>query len=504
MNKLDFLRILDKELQVLDQEERRELLAFYDERFYTGTIYENKTEEEVIAELESPKEIARNILAEYGASPKFVKTKEERYSKISLFNAIFIISFDVIIASWLIPALFTVAFSIFGSSLTYVTSFSLLVGERTTVDEFVFVFMTAAYILIFLFGIVVLDAGIYVTKQLFKWHLNVFKIKGRDKMIKKLSHVSTDKWFKKHRGIRRLKNFALIGSLVAITYTGFWIFNHYDWVQAEYGRGALANETITEDFASEITAGDTWTIETDFELMEVEIVLVSGDEVNVKHSYYEDDNFAYDFDYDNNVLTISNDLDNNIGVFWNFTDIFTLISNDYEVRIEVPEGLLLDDIVLKTTSGSIDVTNVDFDTLSLITSNGRISVSEVTLKSDLLAHSTNGSIIISNVTVIGNGTLDAVTSNGTIDVEDVNFAVYNINTSNGRINLRNLNIELQDGITLDANTSNGKIMMNEVYVDDIELDTSNGDIEFYNDDTTFIPSRFEKDTSNGQISTNVR
>jgi uncharacterized membrane protein len=78
MNKLDFLRKLDKYLEVLDREERREILSFYEERFYTGTIYENKTEEEVIAELESPEAIARNVLAEYGASPKYVKTKAER------------------------------------------------------------------------------------------------------------------------------------------------------------------------------------------------------------------------------------------------------------------------------------------------------------------------------------------------------------------------------------------------------------------------------------------
>ena len=78
MNKNDFLRRLDSELGVLDKEERKELLDFYEERFYSGKIYEHKTEEEIIADLESPEVIARNILAEYGVSPKFVKTKESK------------------------------------------------------------------------------------------------------------------------------------------------------------------------------------------------------------------------------------------------------------------------------------------------------------------------------------------------------------------------------------------------------------------------------------------
>src|SRR6056300_625375 len=109
MNKLDFLRRLDKELSVLDKEERREILAFYEERFYTGTIYENKTEEEVIADLESPETIAKNVLAEYGVSPTYVKTKEERYSSVSTTRVILLIAFDLIVATWVIPTLFSVA-----------------------------------------------------------------------------------------------------------------------------------------------------------------------------------------------------------------------------------------------------------------------------------------------------------------------------------------------------------------------------------------------------------
>ncbi len=81
MNKLDFLRKLDRELSVLDKDERKEILAFYEERFYSGTIYENKTELDVINELEAPEVIARNVLEEYGVSPKFIKNTEERYTE---------------------------------------------------------------------------------------------------------------------------------------------------------------------------------------------------------------------------------------------------------------------------------------------------------------------------------------------------------------------------------------------------------------------------------------
>lgn len=503
MNKLDFLRRLDKELSVLDKEERREILAFYEERFYTGTIYENKTEEEVIAELERPEVIARNVLEEYGVSPKFVKKTEERYSNVSVAQVIFLVAFDVIIASWIIPTLFSIAFSIFGSSFTYIGTFGLLLGERTTVDEFIFAFLTAGYVLLFIFGIVVLGAGIYVTKQIVIWHLNVFKFKGRDKWIKKMSKISVDGWFKRHRKANSLKNIALIGALVTIAYTGFWIFNHYDWVEAEYGSGEVQNDIITEDFAAELLAGDEWTIVTEFDSMDVEIVLTDGDEVTVKHSYYDDDKFTYDFDYENNVLTLTNDLDNK-QFFLNFIDIIRLVTENYSVRIEIPTDLVLDYANIQSTNGEIEIRNVDFNSVRIITSNGTITLTNMNVEDDITAHSTNGTIIVKNITVSGNGTLDLALTNGTIDVESVNFKDYIIETTNGTINLDDLNVTLQDGTTLHADTTNGSINLDEVYVDKIYLDTTNGDIDFYNDDTTYMPSVFEKDTTNGQISTNVR
>jgi hypothetical protein len=55
--------------------------------------------------------------------------------------------------------------SLFGSVLTYVTTFSLILGERSTVDEFVFFFMTGGYILLFLFALVVLEAFLWVCKK---------------------------------------------------------------------------------------------------------------------------------------------------------------------------------------------------------------------------------------------------------------------------------------------------------------------------------------------------
>ena len=63
----------------------------------------------------------------------------------------------------------------------------------------------------------------------------------------------------------------MVVSLVTLVYSGLWIFNHYDWVEAEYGVGAAQSEIITEEFATELLTGDEWNIVTDFESMDVEL-----------------------------------------------------------------------------------------------------------------------------------------------------------------------------------------------------------------------------------------
>ena len=98
--------------------------------------------------------------------------------------------------------------------------------------------------------------------------------------------------------------------------------------------------------------------------------------------------------------------------------------------------------------------------------------------------------------------MDASTSNGAITIKSSSFKVYNLDTSNGQINLTDLNVLNKDGVTLDADTSNGNINLENVYVLNVNLDTSNGNID-YNNDETFILNSYTKDTSNGNITGNV-
>ncbi len=501
MNKLDFLRKLDKELSLLDKEERKEILAFYEERFYSGTIYENKTELEVIGELEEPEVIARNVLEEYGVSPKFVKTKEERYTNISTARVIWLIIFDVLIASWLLPTLYGTVVSIFGTLVSYIGVFGLLFGQTTTMDTMVFWFATGAYILILLFGLLVLELSIWVTKKILIYHLNVFKFKNREKVVKRLNKISVDEWFKKHKLLNMIKSVSFIGAIVVMGYTGFYLFTGDENVFDVYGNQPQLTEVNQEDLTQDIIDGESWQIITDFESMQVDIHPITGDEIIITRTYIEDNDYEIVVDVDTNTITISNNVETSYTIF-NLEQIFALLNGGERIVIEVPEALLLGDIDIKSYNGQVDIRNINAESISVEVLNGRITLDGLTVEGNIDLSTSNGDVVVKNI--IGQYDLDVVTSNGSITLANMEFLNYDLNTSNGSINADNLNVLNQEGVTFDADTSNGKIIMNDVYIDKIYLDTSNGDIEFYNTDTDFLPSVFEKDTSVGDINTNVR
>ena len=499
MNKLDFLRRLNKELGVLDIAEKKEILAFYEERFYTGTIYENKTEEQVISELESPEEIARNVLNEYGVSPKYVKTKEERYSGVNAGQLVGLILFDLFIASWLLPALYSMVAGIFTSLVSYVSVIGLMIGAHSIADEFLFAFSTGAYILLFIFGLLVLEVTIFATKKIILYHMNVLKFKNREKVSRKLHKISVEGWFKRHKGANALKNLMFIGALVVMAYSGYHLFIKDARLINEYSSPELTTEIFTEDLNSEITGLETWDIITDLDTLSVQIVPVTGTEVRIIHSYRELNEFEYEIDTTGNTITVSNDYESNIS-WGDFRDIFTLFGGGESLVIEVPAGLLLDDIDIKTSNGEVELIDIELSKLDVYTLNGKIILDGLTIGADMTLETINGEINIQDIT--GSYDLYASTSNGRIYLRNVDFIEYILNTSNGTINLANLNVENQDGVSLYADTSNGNIILEDVYVLDVTLDTSNGNIDYNNSDTSFEVD-LDADTSNGDISENV-
>ncbi len=501
MNKREFLRMLENELSVLDPVECKEIIAFYEERFHTGVMYEGKNEEEIISELEHPRVIARNVLEEYGVKPRFVKTKEERYSNVSAWEVILLICADLFLVSWIVPTLFSIVVSVFGSSLTWITTISLMGPDRTVVDQYMFALLTGGYILLFMFGLVVLEMFIWTCKKVVIWHLNVFKIKKREKFIKRASSISVEKFFKNHRMLRFFKNIALIGSIVVVAISGFWIINHYDSIEDRYV-GELETQIYTEDVSAEITNAEEWKIVVDVSDYDIDIKLNDTDEVLITHRYYELEDFTYEIDTETNEIRIIDDPD--FEVHWGFTDIFRVLGGSEEIVISLPEDLVLGDIDLDTASGSINAKNINCDELLLESISGRVDAENITVAENATFVSTSGRVDLENIISLSDeGRLNATSVSGSVNLKNLDFDTYVISSTSGSVNLDNLNAIDKDGSSVSASSVSGSVDLDNVYVLDVDLSSVSGSVHFDNVDTSFICDSIRADSTSGSVDINV-
>lgn len=557
MNKLDFLRRLDRELSPLDKTERRELLAFYEERFYNGTIYENKTEEQVVAELESPEVIARNILSEYGISVKEAKsynapriplpgnykrrnekhkqTNQEPYNndnynsnynsnnnavnnqeakrndnqeydnsrtrRISTSKLIWLLIIDVFVLSWAIPSIFSVVVSLAGSLASYIGVLGFLASD-VVYDQMIFWFLTGAYILLFSFTLVVLEFFIWTVKKTIIWHMKVLRYKKVNDWNKKLSRFSVEGWFKRHKLLKFIKNISGVAAIVVMTYTGFYLWAHYDDINELYIQQEVLTDVQKFDVTDDIADLELWDIYADIDSMNIEVIPTIGNEIIITRTYREDSEADYDvvFDVADNQAAIIHDLPNTVFNFkLSIKDIFAFLQED-ELTIEVPMELLLGDVTISNTNGTVDLYNLTVDELYVDGSNGKIELNSMTINGDAIIKSSNAVMEVKDS--IGTGELVVLTSNGKIIIRDSAFIDYDLRTSNGRIILENLNVESKNGNDLYAKSSNGSLDFTDVYVAKVDANTSNGDIDYVNTDLNFDVD-FESSTSNGQTRSTI-
>ncbi|MCK5732459.1 MAG: DUF4097 family beta strand repeat protein, partial [Tenericutes bacterium] len=226
------------------------------------------------------------------------------------------------------------------------------------------------------------------------------------------------------------------------------------------------NDEEYEEVVLVYEADEFETLDFDFENRDMFVGESEDDQIRVVYYVTEKDSVSVTESED--TLYLLNDVEwyNQI-----FTWINQLSSDDYyDVYIYVPtsEEYNLD---LDTSNGNLEIASLDnIKSFRFDSSNGRINISDV--EADLL---------------------DIDTSNGTITVENtiVNGTV-NLNSSNGRIILTNVTTDSQ----IIADTSNGRIEATDIKCHSIMLDTSNGNVslEIVGDKLDY---EVKMDTSNG-------
>lgn len=152
-----------------------------------------------------------------------------------------------------------------------------------------------------------------------------------------------------------------------------------------------------------------------------------------------------------------------------------------------------DEIILNSTNGKIDIDDLNLNTLKCITSNAPIDIVDV--NSIEIEVSTKNSKI--DIKDSHSKKIDAITSNASITMQNIDCNYIDLLTANGKIFVKD-----SAAISLNSSTSNSSIEVRDVKAESIHLSTSNGKITCEDFDLKKIKD-LKLITSNGSINSDL-
>ncbi len=510
--KKKFIETLESYLNPLEEQERKEIIAFYEERFYTGTMYEGKTEQEIVDELENPKDIARNVLREYGYKPRATvekPTEDTKGTQFNFFQMFWLILFNIFVVTWLVPVLISVIISVGGSLIGFIAS----INYPTTIglDAFLFVgFIVGVIFLWLLLTAWLYDVLIAFIIWLVRWHMNVFLIDKKKVVLRFMRRFKISYQLKKRPVLYQWKqNIKGLSAILVIAAGLALLIRGQHQIMAANQEMASYHEThVTE-------ANQAWHLDVDIFDSEINVIRTDESEITVSGEVIEDYDTTIRFDETSNTIFIENERTSRfvITFFWD-----ALLSKDNVLYIYIPNDIDLKTIDVESTNGDINID--DFDSLTyvdIVTTNGRVVLSSLEVETTLYAKTTNGRILASDIKANDlalhstNGTiqsedaisvdLEASSSNGNVILSNSTHTTADVRTTNGRITLENINDASSGGHTLYARTTNGRIEFEDVYFKEVEMRSTNGNLDYVNSDRSFRLDQITYQTTNG--STNI-
>lgn len=127
---------------------------------------------------------------------------------------------------------------------------------------------------------------------------------------------------------------------------------------------------------------------------------------------------------------------------------FAFLFTDLSTTITIPKDTFKT-IKIKNSNSSISLKELELETLEITTSNGKINLDNIQCSDDIYLQTSNATITVNQITT---NSMRCYTSNGHITLEDSKMQDAILKTSNSSIALNSIHTS-----TLNANTSNGRI-----------------------------------------------
>lgn len=244
----------------------------------------------------------------------------------------------------------------------------------------------------------------------------------------------------------------------------------------------------------------------DLENRHIEINYVDEDMLSV--SYYKKDTDTFNISVVEDKLTVIHEFE----TIWSQFMMFNFVSKEYvTVIVDIPNTWELSILDLHTETGDITLTpslEKTYEKLSINNSTGSVELSNV-VTDQLSVETATGDILMKDVVVLGNASVKIYT--GDIDITNLEVEDLIVDTATGDVELSNItayDVEVESSTgkikvfnsvfdTLDVSLSTGSIVLSDVISSSYLLKTSTGDITVVLD--SIDDYRFDLETNTGKV-----
>ncbi|MCI9031851.1 MAG: DUF4097 domain-containing protein [Clostridia bacterium] len=170
-----------------------------------------------------------------------------------------------------------------------------------------------------------------------------------------------------------------------------------------------------------------------------EIKVIEGSDVKIE--YEESERIKYDIEYDEKEQTLVMNEVHSIPNIFRLFDFHSQV-----ITITVPK---VGTLSLESTNGNIEVPSGVYDEIDIETTNGTVEIRDVVAMRGVEVHTTNSRIVLSNVRS-DEGTVEAYSTNGMIELENIVAKSAKGKTTNGKIAVEDVDVKTVSFITTNS------------------------------------------------------
>lgn len=470
MTKKEYLRQLEEEIVLIDEDIADDIIEHYRFRFEDGKKYEGKSTDEIIEELGTPKELAKRIYASYDIREDLWQSAREE--EVQPKHAIPVILFDILIGTWLIPLLIFITLTGFASFVTFPFVIAAIPGLIIRDALLVVLLAIGTYSILLLLVLGLTEVGIVIIKNILIWNLKVLSPRNKTtaRLIKKFSLFQ---WMREMRMGRNIFiNIGMIGiTIISMSFILLSNFNDSD-VFSIFASDAELEKNVVRDLATEIENDVPYFIDIDLGDVDVKIVENLGTNIEVDHKYTLEDGLDVTVNLEDKIIYIRTfqELVND-GFFSEYSG---------SMVISIPAELIVEGLMLRTDEG--DITMLDYEVENMEVSNELGDIYLYSMEAD---------------------TAEVISEEGSITVIDGFYKSLSIASTTSYITVSDTNNMLKDGDIIKITTFEGTVDLHNTYYKTIEVSTNSAPIYINNENDIYVVEQMLVNSPEGEIIINA-